>query len=100
MLWSILTLPRSGQAAWRLPLLAGVPSPITLEKTNWLQSPEQSKIQSVPLLDTVHDQAYHSFVPPPLGGGVIEGSTMRDQKLKQAILNRLKSIEGHVRGIE
>ena len=25
---------------------------------------------------------------------------MRDQKLKQAILNRLKSIEGHVRGIE
>ncbi len=25
---------------------------------------------------------------------------MRDPKLKQAILNRLKSIEGHVRGIE
>ncbi len=25
---------------------------------------------------------------------------MRDEKLKQAILNRLKSIEGHVRGIE
>ena len=25
---------------------------------------------------------------------------MRDQKLKQAVLNRLKSIEGHVRGIE
>lgn len=29
-----------------------------------------------------------------------EGETMRDQKLKQAVLNRLKSIEGHVRGIE
>ena len=43
-----------------------------------------------------------SFVPPPHRGWGQEGQTefMLDSERKQTLINRLKSIEGHVRGIE
>lgn len=41
-----------------------------------------------------------SSTPSPLGGDTPRGEdAMRDEQLKQTIINRLKSIEGHIRGI-
>jgi CsoR family transcriptional regulator, copper-sensing transcriptional repressor len=39
---------------------------------------------------------------PPLGGGGIPDTeaALRDEELKQSIVNRLKSVEGHIRGIQ
>ena len=39
-------------------------------------------------------------LPRPRGGGVFCGSAGMAEEYKQGILNRLRSIEGHVRGIE
>jgi DNA-binding FrmR family transcriptional regulator len=38
--------------------------------------------------------------PSPQGGGVIREANLRDPKQKQELINRLKSVEGHIRGIQ
>ncbi len=38
--------------------------------------------------------------PPPGGWGILMGARGMSDEHKQAILNRLRSIEGHVRGIQ
>lgn len=42
---------------------------------------------------------YHKIRPPPPWGGVSEGLVM-GEATKRQVLNRLRSVEGHVRGIE
>ncbi len=41
-----------------------------------------------------------AFTPPPGGWGIFLGAWAVSEEYKQDVLNRLKSIEGHVRGIQ
>jgi CsoR family transcriptional regulator, copper-sensing transcriptional repressor len=52
-------------------------------------------------LDNSRHSAYNIPCIPPHGGWGLRGlTTMLDSEKKQTLINRLKSIEGHVRGIE
>jgi DNA-binding FrmR family transcriptional regulator len=43
---------------------------------------------------------YSALLPPPRGVGSLQGGWDMAEEHKQALVNRLKSIEGHVRGIQ
>ena len=51
-------------------------------------------------LDRVGPLCYTGASSPPQGGGALGESAGMAEDYKQAIINRLKSIEGHVRGVQ
>jgi DNA-binding FrmR family transcriptional regulator len=53
-----------------------------------------------PEFDIPGPQCYTAPTPTPGGGGVLLGSWTMDEEYRQGLVNRLKSIEGHVRGIQ
>ena len=52
------------------------------------------------LLDSEQNATYTDPVPLPVGGGAKGARKMLDSDKKRTIVNRLKSVEGHIRGIE